>query len=775
MMGTSHHLSSSQEYQKYKDYKILPVKNKIPKIPKGYNYTNKTKEELDLLFNNIEDYKSIGMIVGKDNNLIVLDIDLKKDKDKKPIEISNPNWDKYILENEEPITTRIITPSGGLHYYFSYDERFDNINSKLNIQGMNIDLKCNNGYIVSPPTEGYTFNMGQMYTIKRMSDELYNFLIKKEVKKHEFDKFLENSEILNLNNETIKEFLFILESFIDDYNVWLQTGIILKNSYSNGFELWNELSKKGSKYSNEEELKKKWESFKIGGKLKIGSLYYLVNSLDPIRYKEVIEKNKYNSHGINILLLNKFIGQREIILNYFKDSLYFIDTEFYYWNNDLKLYEIKEKSFIMNLCFEYLSTLLLNFQNEILTLLNIQGEDISKETNDKYKKDLQIINKELHKLNNHYCYQFVEFLSVKNKINKNNINNEISEEIPINDGKVLNLKTLEIRDRNKNDFYTFEIPYSFYNSNFLENSNEFIFINEIMNYDSKLVNVLQKILGYSLTKETGEQSLFIFYGDGANGKSTLIKYIREIFGNYSIMCNKEIFISKGKDNRGRATTELNCIKRKRLSIIEELGSKDKIDIERFKLLTGNELIKCRELYKKEEEISNYSKFIICTNELPNFGFKDSSITRRLQYIPFTQRFVDNPIKEGERKKKFITLNLDNLFSWIVIGANRYYKESLNDQILLETKKEGLDKDNIIQEFLDVCTTFNDPDKQSNEEIKAKDLYDRYLEWCNNTLKEVYSQTKFGNILKKEMQLLSKKKSTGLYYLNLKFKDMDFIS
>jgi hypothetical protein len=65
--------------------------------------------------NALQKNKNYGIITGKLNNFLVLDIDQKDSG----LEV----WNKYIERNGEPKTVIISTPSGGLHYCFTYHSK----------------------------------------------------------------------------------------------------------------------------------------------------------------------------------------------------------------------------------------------------------------------------------------------------------------------------------------------------------------------------------------------------------------------------------------------------------------------------------------------------------------------------------------------------------------------------------------------------------------------------------------------------------------------------
>ncbi|MDR2738248.1 MAG: hypothetical protein LBB68_00215, partial [Treponema sp.] len=60
------------------------------------------------------------------------------------------------------------------------------------------------------------------------------------------------------------------------------------------------------------------------------------------------------------------------------------------------------------------------------------------------------------------------------------------------------------------------------------------FVREIMDYKVDLIVFLQTAAGWSVSGDTSEQSMFILYGTGANGKSTFLNVIQNILGDYAL-------------------------------------------------------------------------------------------------------------------------------------------------------------------------------------------------------------------------------------------------
>ena len=59
------------------------------------------------------------------------------------------------------------------------------------------------------------------------------------------------------------------------------------------------------------------------------------------------------------------------------------------------------------------------------------------------------------------------------------------------------------------------------------------FVTEVFGGNDTLVEYLQRVLGYTLTGFTREHVWWLLFGDGANGKSTLLNVVGYVLGDYS--------------------------------------------------------------------------------------------------------------------------------------------------------------------------------------------------------------------------------------------------
>jgi putative DNA primase/helicase len=70
------------------------------------------------------------------------------------------------------------------------------------------------------------------------------------------------------------------------------------------------------------------------------------------------------------------------------------------------------------------------------------------------------------------------------------------------------------------------------------------FVREIMDYKADIIKFVQTAAGWSLSGDISEQTMFILYGTGANGKSTFLNTIMYLLGDYAIATPTETFMKK---------------------------------------------------------------------------------------------------------------------------------------------------------------------------------------------------------------------------------------
>jgi Bifunctional DNA primase/polymerase, N-terminal/Primase C terminal 1 (PriCT-1) len=118
---------------------VFPCRpDKAPYTRRGFKDATTDPGRVSALWSRYSGAK-IGMRTGKVSGVFVVDVDRLEALGELPQEL--------------PETFTIRTPSGGLHYYFTYVDGVTNKNGGL---PAGIDVRGNGGYVIVPPSEGYS-------------------------------------------------------------------------------------------------------------------------------------------------------------------------------------------------------------------------------------------------------------------------------------------------------------------------------------------------------------------------------------------------------------------------------------------------------------------------------------------------------------------------------------------------------------------------------------------------------------------------------------------
>jgi putative DNA primase/helicase len=287
----------------------------------------------------------------------------------------------------------------------------------------------------------------------------------------------------------------------------------------------------------------------------------------------------------------------------------------------------------------------------------------------------------------------------------------------VNNG-IIDLSTGEFRPHSKDDYITKMAAVDYDPS--AECPEWRKFLREIMNYNNELIMYLQAISGWAITGDTSEQTMFILYGTGANGKSTFLNTLMFILGDYSIATPTETFMVRKGDQIGN---DLARLRGTRLVTTTETELGKKIAEPLVKQITGNDRITARFLYGEFFNFTPSFKIFMATNHKPSIKGTDHGIWRRIKLIPFTNRIPE--ARQDKHLEKKLRAEASGILNWLLDGVKRWRKEGLRaPEIVLSATSEYRGEMDIIGNFIKDCCIQKD-----GIQTKVKDIYLAYQKWC----------------------------------------------
>lgn len=290
-----------------------------------------------------------------------------------------------------------------------------------------------------------------------------------------------------------------------------------------------------------------------------------------------------------------------------------------------------------------------------------------------------------------------------------------------------------------------------------------LFKRPIESETEEIIDTIQLALGESLTGRTNKEHLYILYGSGSNGKSTFVKVVNDVFGDYGTSINSDMLIQSNNSSQS-SEFSLSALLGSRMVSTSETAEGKRMDEVMIKKMLSGEKINAQFKYGQPFSFMPTFSPWMSTNNKPIIRATDFGTWRRIFFIPFLNIFTEQT-KDVEMPKKLAEENA-KILGWMIQGAVKLYqqyedkipKPKCLEEALSDYKKE-LD---VIVAFLnDRCIPF--PEMQ----IDAATLYQEYKEWAKNNNEYLFSETRFKQEMPKKGYKLMKDMNRGWVYVGLK--------
>lgn len=304
----------------------------------------------------------------------------------------------------------------------------------------------------------------------------------------------------------------------------------------------------------------------------------------------------------------------------------------------------------------------------------------------------------------------------------------------------LDLKTGMLKNHDRGDYITKLVDINYVSG--ADCPNWIDFLNRIFQGDEDLIKYVQKSIGYSLTGAITEQCFYMLYGNGANGKSTFLKAIEDILGDYADSLKGSSLMIKRNDDGARG--DLAKLQGKRFVVTSELNEGQTFDESLLKALTGGDTVPVRYLYGEEFPLRPQFKLWIGTNEKPKVKGTNLGIWRRVRLIPFLHTFKDEE-KNENFYEECLRPELSGILNWAVQGCINWISEGVivPDKVKAAVEDYRGEMDTIEHFTNDCCVTGKE------YTVKITDLYDAYCKWCSDNREHELSNIKFSKKLKEK--------------------------
>jgi putative DNA primase/helicase len=285
------------------------------------------------------------------------------------------------------------------------------------------------------------------------------------------------------------------------------------------------------------------------------------------------------------------------------------------------------------------------------------------------------------------------------------------------------------------------------------------FIREIMDYKADIISFVQTAAGWALTGDTSEQTMFILFGSGANGKSTFLNTIMYLLGDYAIATPTETFMKRNGD---QISNDIARLRGTRFVTTTEAEIGKRFSEPLIKQITGNDRMTARFLYGEFFNFLPTFKIFMATNHKPVIKGTDHGIWRRIKLIPFTTRIEEE--KQDKHLEEKLREEASGILNWLLEGTARWRREKLKTPASIRNATDEYRGEmDVIGNFLKECCA-----QSPGENIRIRELFKAYQEWCDEN-NEHASSERFFSLRLKEMGFEKTRTADARYWAGITLK------
>ncbi len=328
---------------------------------------------------------------------------------------------------------------------------------------------------------------------------------------------------------------------------------------------------------------------------------------------------------------------------------------------------------------------------------------------------------------------------------------------------LINMDTLEFREHSPKYLSMIQIPVYYHPEDDAPAIMQFF--NEVLKPED--VDCVLELFAYCLIRNMAFQKAFLFVGEGANGKSTMIELLRIFLGEEN--CSS-VSLHGLEENRF-SKAELSG---KMVNLSSDIPSKGIQNVEVFKELTGGDTLTAERKYGHPFQFKNHAKLVFSANRPPKILNDDTrALWRRFIIIDFPNKFLDDSADNNILDKLTTPEELSGLLNLVLKARLRLLAN------------QGFSYHKTIEEVSQHYTVLSDPvtsfveeccEIDSNATVEKQELYDAYYKYCQNKGISPVTKETFGRNITKSIQVkigsirLSKDGQRAYAWKGLKLKD-----
>ncbi len=277
-------------------------------------------------------------------------------------------------------------------------------------------------------------------------------------------------------------------------------------------------------------------------------------------------------------------------------------------------------------------------------------------------------------------------------------------------------------------------------------------IMDALDNDQEMYDYVHAAMGYTASRTTSEEVVFVFQGPGGNAKGVLLESVQAACGELMTPMPIEKFLKQlNPPNPDSPSASTLLLRGKMACITSEPNEGQIFGAGKLKELSGGNFLTARAPYgKKNIRFHQTHTIIIETNFPIHASAEDAGMWRRLRLVEWPVQYLENPDpnKPLERKrddsiKPYIKDNeLPGVANWLIEGFQKWMKgidgtglhpKLVTPQKVLDATAAYRRSEDSIQDFIDECLKTDATDEEhtskGGDNYHCSKIYGHYQQWA----------------------------------------------
>lgn len=250
------------------------------------------------------------------------------------------------------------------------------------------------------------------------------------------------------------------------------------------------------------------------------------------------------------------------------------------------------------------------------------------------------------------------------------------------------------------------------------------FLHTVTSENVEVASYLMRFFGYAISGQVAEDAFLFLWGEGSNGKSTLLETMTRVLGDYATNLDGDLLT---KTRNEKHPTGIARLQGARLASGPEINADAPFDEALLKRLTGRDRVVARRMGQDFFEFDPTHTFVLSGNNFPRVFGTDHGFWRRVRVVQLTQRFTKERGGQHEERMTAMVAERDAIFTKLVHAHQEWIERGLDEPAVVKAWADAYrSESNLVLQWAHECTATGPTESTKSG---RSELYQSFVAWA----------------------------------------------